>query len=145
MVASTARSISRLSGFHDLRAGAVNRRQEAPEENLGRIFSRQVGPGFARYTKSVATSAERLGDLVTEPGARAHPSHHRPEASRTAGQVGSEKWFGPGDAPHALRPVGGEPVASFAKTHSALRRISAVAARFNTAAKAASDATSPAA
>jgi hypothetical protein len=56
-----------LSDFVDFEQGRIIVVRALTKENLGRIFSRHVDPGFSRYTKRVATSAETLGDLVPEP------------------------------------------------------------------------------
>jgi hypothetical protein len=56
-----------LSDFVDFEQGRSIVVRALTKENLSRIFSRHVGPGFARYTKRVATSDETLGGLVPEP------------------------------------------------------------------------------
>lgn len=56
-----------LSDFVDFDQGRSIVVRALTKENLARIFSRHVDPGFARYTKRVAVSAETLGDLVPDP------------------------------------------------------------------------------
>jgi hypothetical protein len=114
-----------LSDFVDFEQGRLIVVRALTKENLGRIFSRHVVPGFARYTERVATSAETLGDLVPGPAReriRRIIDQSKPPRARWA-----QKIVDPALLRRLFAPVWANLFASFAK-RLPLPGVSAVAA-----------------